>query len=187
MRWEDIGGEPCSVARALSVVGERWTLLVLRNCFLGQRRFEDLQKSLGVTRHILADRLRKLVAHGVLRKERYQERPARDEYRLTEKGLALWPVLVSLAGWGDRWMGEGKGVPLVYVHRSCGHEGPPQTTCEGCGEALDARAMDVKPGPGLAPYVGHPEVVERWSGVLERMESRHTQGKVERGREERKA
>src|SRR5438093_10546705 len=92
MRWRDIGDLTCSVARALSVVGDRWTLLILRDAFLGVRRFEDLQADLGTTRHRLADRLRKLVEHGVLERVRYAERPPRFEYRLTAKGRDLSPV-----------------------------------------------------------------------------------------------
>ncbi|MGH7123950.1 MAG: winged helix-turn-helix transcriptional regulator, partial [Stellaceae bacterium] len=89
MRWDEIRGMPCSVARTLSVIGDRWTLLVLRDAFLRTRRFEDFQRQLGVTRHLLASRLRKLVAAGILAKVRYQEKPTRYEYRLTEKGLEL--------------------------------------------------------------------------------------------------
>ena len=102
MRWNEISGMQCSVARALSVIGDRWTLLVLRDAFLRTRRFEDFQRQLGVTRHLLAGRLKKLVAAGILEKVRYQEKPARYEYRLTEKGRDLHPVIVSLLRWGDR-------------------------------------------------------------------------------------
>ena len=119
MKWDEIGQIPCSVARTLSVIGDRWTLLVLRNAFLGVRRFEHFQRDLGTTRHLLSDRLSKLVEHGILRRVRYQEKPDRYEYRLTEKGLDLQPVLLALVGWGDRWMAGEDGPPMVYVHRSC--------------------------------------------------------------------
>src|SRR5690554_1501081 len=85
MKWDDLDKQPCSLARALSVVGDRWTLVILRDCFLGVRRFDDLEKRLGITRHVLADRLKKLVEHGVLYKTPYQQKPVREEYRLTEK------------------------------------------------------------------------------------------------------
>ena len=98
MRRDEIGEVPCSVARTLSVIGDRWTLLVLRDAFLRTRRFEDFQRQLGVTRHLLADRLKKLVAEDILLKVRYQEKPARCEYRLTRKGRDLHPVIVSLVG-----------------------------------------------------------------------------------------
>src|SRR6056297_4204938 len=107
MRWDDIDRQVCSVARALSVVGERWTLLILRDAFFGTRRFDQFQASLGITRHRLSERLGKLVDHGVLRRVRYSERPVRHEYRLTRKGLALYPVLMTLGTWGDDWMDRG--------------------------------------------------------------------------------
>lgn len=101
MRWNDLADEACPVARGLSVVGDRWTMLVLRDCFLGYRRFDQMQERLGITRHVLTDRLRKLEAAGVLRREPYQERPLRHEYRLTERGKALYPVLVTLIDWAN--------------------------------------------------------------------------------------
>ena len=139
MRWRDVGGTTCSVARALSVVGERWTLLVLREAFLRTRRFEDFQAHLGVTRHLLADRLRRLVEHGILERVRYQEKPARYEYRLTEKGRDLYPVIVALLRWGDRWMTGEAGPPLMLVHKACGHRMHPTLVCPDCGEPIGAR------------------------------------------------
>ena len=149
MRWSDIGDLHCSVARALSVVGDRWTLLLLRDTFLGVRRFEDFQRDLGTTRHRLADRLRKLVAHGILERVRYQDRPPRFEYRLTEKGRDLYPVIVSLTRWGDRWMAGRHGPPIELVHRGCGHRITPALTCPDCGAPIAARDMMARPGPGL--------------------------------------
>ncbi|HJQ85037.1 MAG TPA: helix-turn-helix domain-containing protein [Candidatus Binatia bacterium] len=149
MRWGEIGSLPCSVARALSVVGDRWTLLVLRDTFLGVRRFEDFQRDLGTTRHRLADRLRKLVAHGILERVRYQDRPPRFEYRLTEKGRDLYPVVVSLTRWGDRWMADRDGPPVELVHRNCGRRIMPALTCPECGDPIAARDMTARPGPAL--------------------------------------
>src|SRR5437773_8264663 len=117
MRWRDIGDLPCSVARALSVVGDRWTLLVLRDAFLGIRRFEDFHADLGTSRHRLADRLHKLVEHGVLARVPYAERPRRFEYRLTEKGLDLYPVVVSLTPRADRWIAGRDCPPSALVLR----------------------------------------------------------------------
>ena len=107
MKWDDIDQQVCSVARALSVLGERWTLLIIRDAFRGTRRFDDFQRSLGVTRHRLSERLGKLVDEGVLTRVAYMERPTRHEYRLTRKGLALYPVLMTLSQWGDDWMDDG--------------------------------------------------------------------------------
>ena len=149
MRWRDIGGLTCSVARALSIVGDRWTLLVLRDTFLGVRRFEDFQRDLGMTRHRLADRLQKLVEHGILERVRYQDRPPRFEYRLSEKGRDLYPVIVSLTRWGDRWMAGADGPPVELTHRTCGHRIMPTLACPECGGAIVARDMMASPGPAL--------------------------------------
>ena len=140
MRWDDIDKQVCSVARALSVVGERWTMLILRDAFLGTRRFDQFQSNLGITRHRLSERLTMLVEQGVL---------VKVPYRLTRKGLGLYPVLMSLARWGDDWMDKGKGTPLEYVHHSCGNKTRPTLTCSECGEPL--RPEEVRPqlGPAL--------------------------------------
>jgi DNA-binding HxlR family transcriptional regulator len=158
VRWSDIGDLQCSVARALSIVGDRWTLLLLRDTFLGVRRFEDFQRDLGTARHRLADRLRKLVAHGILERVRYQDRPPRFEYRLTEKGRDLYPVIVSLTRWGDRWMAGRHGPPVELVHRGCGRRIMPALTCPECGEPVAARDMMARPGPGMSKP--HPAAKE---------------------------
>jgi DNA-binding HxlR family transcriptional regulator len=144
VKWEEIGRIPCSVARTLSVIGDRWTLLVLRDAFLGVRRFEQFQRDLGTTRHILSDRLAKLVEHGILERVRYQAKPERYEYRLTGKGLELHPVLLALVGWGDRWMAGDAGPPVVYVHRDCGRQISPAFTCPDCGAAITPRNLTAR-------------------------------------------
>jgi DNA-binding HxlR family transcriptional regulator len=149
MRWQDIGDMTCSVARTLSVVGDRWTLLILRDAFLGIRRFEQFQADVGLTRHRLADRLAKLVEHGVFERVQYQERPLRFEYRLTAKGRDLYPVVVSLTRWGDRWMADEDGPPVTLHHRRCGRQIVPTLTCPDCGEPIVARDMEARPGPAL--------------------------------------
>ena len=156
MRWRDIGGLTCSVARALSVVGDRWTLLILRDTFLGVRRFEDFERDLGMTRHRLADRLQKLVAHGILERVRYQDRPPRFEYRLSEKGRDLYPVIVSLTRWGDRWMAGRDGPPVELFHRTCGHRIMPTLACPECREPIVARDMMARPGPALRGHRRQP-------------------------------
>jgi DNA-binding HxlR family transcriptional regulator len=145
MRWQDIGELDCTIARTLSVIGDRWTLLILRDAFLGARRFEDFQKGLGITRHRLADRLSKLVAHGVLRREQYQERPPRFEYRLTDRGHDLYGVIVMIAGWGDKYMAGKNGPPVERIHRACGHVTNLQLACDHCGQAVTARDMQARP------------------------------------------
>jgi len=149
MRWDDIDKQTCSVARALSVVGERWTMLIIRDAFLGTRRFDQFQSNLGITRHRLSERLGKLVDQGVLVKVPYQERPLRHEYRLTRKGLGLYPILMSLARWGDDWMDKGEGAPLEYVHRTCGKPTRPVLACNECGEPLRPEEVTPRLGPAL--------------------------------------
>jgi DNA-binding HxlR family transcriptional regulator len=150
MRWEDLDQQPCSLARTLSVVGDRWTLIILRDCFLGVRRFDDFEARLGITRHVLADRLRKLVEAGVLVKRPYQQRPRRDEYRLTEKGRDLYPVILSLVHWGDRHMADEQGPPLRHRHRTCGAYTRGILACSECGEELRPRDVDVEESPASA-------------------------------------
>jgi len=151
MRWRDIGEQNCSIARTLSVIGDRWTMLVLREAFLRTRRFEDFQSHLGAPRHVLANRLQKLVECGILERVRYQERPLRFEYKLTEKGRDLHPVIIALLGWGDRWMADAAGPPIELVHRACGHPMLPVPTCPHCREPVTARDVMPRPGPGLRP------------------------------------
>ena len=152
MRWQDVGGLECSVARALSVCGDRWTLLILRDAFLGTRRFDAFQAQLCITRHRLADRLTKLVGYGVLRKERYQERPPRDEYRLTDKGLDLFPVLAAILDWGDRYLADPEGSPLSVSHRECG--APVQVQLR-CAQGHEVAPRQVRTSPA-APYFSSP-------------------------------
>ncbi len=154
MRWNEINKMTCSVARSLSVVGDRWTMLILRDAFLGVRRFEDFQNDLGMTRHRLADRLRKLVADGIMKRVEYAQRPKRFEYRLTDKGVDLYPVVVALLRWGDRWMAGADGAPIELVHQKCGEHILPAFTCPHCNEELNAREMTARPGPALRKRKG---------------------------------
>jgi DNA-binding HxlR family transcriptional regulator len=140
-------GQNCSVAKALELVGERWTVLVLREAFLGRRRFDEMAGSLGIARNVLTSRLAWLVEEGVLEKVAYQERPERFEYHLTEKGLDFWPVIVSLLQFGDRYYAP-DGPPLVLVHRDCGGSADAHRVCGRCGERLTARSVRAEPGPG---------------------------------------
>lgn len=138
MRWDETAEQRCSIARALAVIGERWTLLVIREAFLGVRRFDGFHERLGIARNVLTQRLTRLVAEGVLEKVPYQECPIRHEYRLTERGRDLYPVLVGLMAWGDRWCPPADGPQRVLVHRDCGHVVEAATTCPDCGAPMDA-------------------------------------------------
>jgi DNA-binding HxlR family transcriptional regulator len=148
MKWDTLEDEPCSVARTVSVIGDRWTLLILRDCFLKVRRFEAFQARLGITRHLLAARLKKLVEAGVLKRVAYQQRPARYEYVLTDKGLDLHPVIMGIVHWGDIHMAGEAGRPLLHRHRLCGCQFDPVMVCSECREPLTARDVMVNPGPG---------------------------------------
>lgn len=148
MQWNELDQQSCSMARTLSVIGDRWTLLILRDCFLRVRRFEHFQERLGIGRPILADRLQKLVDNFVLTKIAYQERPMRYEYRLTPKGLDLHPVVMSIVHWGDVHMAGKKGPPILHRHKECGHLFHPVQVCSECHEPLTPRQVHVEIGPG---------------------------------------
>jgi DNA-binding HxlR family transcriptional regulator len=150
----DYENQVCTIAGALEVVGERWSLLIIRDVFLGLRRFDQLQANLGIARNVLQTRLTRLVEQGVLEKRRYSDHPPRSEYRLTEKGLDLWPTLVALMYWGDAYAAPAAGPPVVLEHRGCGGAVDAHRTCVACGERLQVRDVWAKPGPGIAP--GHP-------------------------------
>jgi DNA-binding HxlR family transcriptional regulator len=128
----------------MAVVGERWTLVILREAFMRARRFEDYQQGTGIARNILTDRLNKLVEHDILERRPYAEHPGRTlyEYRLTQKGLDLYPVLVSLMQWGDRYGGLDKP-PVTLEHKECGRPSEPRFVCSECGEEVHARGMRV--------------------------------------------
>jgi len=126
----------------MDVVGERWTFLVLREAFNGVGRFEDIQRHLGIARNVLADRLGRLVEHGVLDRLQYQERPVRHEYRLTPKGLDLYPALVGLLQWGDRWLSA--RAPVELVHRECGEVTRLELCCAVCGEPVTSQDVEVR-------------------------------------------
>jgi len=143
-------GQTCSIARTLELVGERWTLLIVRNVQLGVRRFDEIQEQLGIARNVLAARLEALTANGILERHPYGERPVRHEYRLTETGRDLWPVLVELMQWGDRYAPARKGPPVILRHIACGGEVGPHRACIRCGELLEAADVRAEPGPGAS-------------------------------------
>ncbi len=138
----------CSVARTLEHIGERWTFMVLRDAFYGVRRFDDFQESLGIARNILTKRLTKLVDAGIMRKERYQEHPPRYEYRLTEKGRDLVPILTSLLAWGDKWE-TGNELPVRLIHTTCGSVMRTQAVCSECGGEINVFTLRLDPVPQI--------------------------------------
>jgi len=148
MKWDSLEEEPCSVARTVAVIGDRWTLLILRECFLRTRRFEAFQAALGITRHLLAERLKKLVRFGVLRRVPYQDAPKRHEYILTQKGLDLYPIMMAIVHWGDTHMVDERGRPVLHAHQRCGKTFDPVMVCSECHAPLAPREIRVQPGPG---------------------------------------
>jgi DNA-binding HxlR family transcriptional regulator len=147
MRRTSFQGINCSVAQTLEVVGEWWTMLIIRDAFLGVTRFDRFQERLGISRNILTDRLDNLVEHGVLERQPYQENPVRYDYTLTEKGQDLWLVVTAMRQWGDKWEAPG-GAPVVLSHDSCGHVSEVVPTCSHCGETIVWGSRQVLPGPG---------------------------------------
>jgi len=146
-RTADYSHQVCSVAGTLEVVGDPWTLLILRDAFAGVSRFEQWQERLGVARNVLAARLKALVSHGVLERRPYSEHPPRFEYVLTAKGRDLSPVLLTLAAWGDRHIYGGQGGPTQYMHPACGQRFSARLTCEACGEAVAPGSLIRIQGP----------------------------------------
>jgi DNA-binding HxlR family transcriptional regulator len=161
--WSTVGAEMlgrtyddqvCSLARALEVVGERWTLLVLREVFMGRRRFDEIAGDLGIARNVLQARLERLIEVGVLERRVYAERPLRHEYRLTDAGVDLWYPVIALMQWGDAHAPAAGGKPTVVLHRGCGGELDRHLTCTRCGAAVGPREATAVAGPGAAP--DHP-------------------------------
>jgi DNA-binding HxlR family transcriptional regulator len=144
----------CSIAASLQLIGDRWSLLILRDAFRGVRRFDELAADLGIARNLLADRLQKLVDHGILVKHPYQQRPVRYEYRLTAMGLDLSPALVALMRWGDKHVIE-HSPPVVLVHDRCGTPLEQTLTCPQCAEAVTPRAIKSRPGSGVRGTTKH--------------------------------
>jgi DNA-binding HxlR family transcriptional regulator len=138
----------CSVAAALEIIGERWSFLVVREAFLGVRRFDALQANLGIARNVLTARLRALVHDGVLEPRRYQDHPPRSEYVLTEKGRALYPVIVSLMAWGDRWASGRAGPPAILVDRETRAPVQPALVDRRTGAPIELGRVRLVPGPG---------------------------------------
>lgn len=138
----------CSIARPLSFLGERWSLLVIRDLFLGNTRFDEFQASLGIASNVLSQRLASLVEEGIVERRAYSEHPERFEYRLTEKGRDLQPVMQALREWGDRYTAGPAGPPVESVHDDCGKAFHVVPTCSQCGEVVERGHVHTRPGPG---------------------------------------
>jgi DNA-binding HxlR family transcriptional regulator len=168
MRWNEAADQYCSIARTLGILGDRWTLLIVREAFSGVRRFDDFRKHLDIARNVLTDRLQRLVDAGVLVQQPYQDNPPRNEYRLTESGRDLQPVLLGLMQWGDRWLADAKGPPLQLEHVGCGQVTTATLVCGHCKEPLDVRNTRLGEGPGLPKAVAQARAKE-----LARLQAQH--------------
>jgi DNA-binding HxlR family transcriptional regulator len=149
MQRTDFSQMECSIARSLAVAGEPWSPLVIRNVYVGINRFDDLQRDLGISRKVLAERLKHLVDAGMLERRQYSKRPPRYEYALTEMGQEFVDVLMAMVNWGDRWTGGEAGPPILYRHRACGKTAHVEPHCSACGEPMHSGDVDVVPGPGM--------------------------------------
>ncbi|MCA0200182.1 MAG: helix-turn-helix transcriptional regulator [Proteobacteria bacterium] len=152
MGWAKVAETVCPSARTLAVVGDRWTMLILRELFLGVKRFEEFQVQTGMSSNLLSTRLKRLEADGIIARRLYSKRPARHEYRLTEKGLDLYPLMLSLKAWGEKWGGLKRGAApaLSIVHKTCGHETGFQLRCGSCDAPFGAKDAVVTIGPAFA-------------------------------------
>ena len=150
MLGKEYEGQICSIARSLELVGERWSLLVIREIFHGRRKFSEMQRSLGVARNVLTARLQRMVDEEILERRPYSDKPERYEYFLTEKGLDLWPVMIALMQWGDKYEPRPEGRPSIVVHKGeCGGEIDDRRICTRCGKALTVREARAIEGPGM--------------------------------------
>lgn len=146
MGWESIENQECSIARALSIFGDRWTLLIIRDCFKRVTKFSEFQKSLGIPKHRLSDRLTRLVDAGILEKKLYDEARNRFEYKLTERGFELYPILMGLVQWGDKWMGNEDEPPMQFRHKTCGQLTKPMLVCDCCAHEILPHDIQALPG-----------------------------------------
>jgi DNA-binding HxlR family transcriptional regulator len=154
MQRTQFGEMACSIARTADVIGEPWSPLIIRNIYIGIARFDQLQQSLGISRKVLAERLRWLTETGVLERREYSSKPPRHEYVLTTKGLELFDVLMVMVRWGDRWLAGEAGPPVLYRHHACGQVSHVDLHCSVCDQPMHATDIDVLPGPGSQVPVG---------------------------------
>ena len=152
MKRDQLGNQQCSVARSSAVLGDPWTLTLLSDCFLGVRRFEEFQERLQVSRTTLTSRLKLLEEHGILVQCQYEQKPPRFEYRLTQKGKELFPVISTLLTWGDTYYSDQAGPPILRRHKKCGHDYQTYIACSECGEPLELNDVEARKRPDNDSY-----------------------------------
>lgn len=150
MSIADLDSLTCTVARTVGTVGDPWTLMILKELFLRNRRFDEIQSMTGISPHLLSVRIRKLEGAGIVLRRAYSEHPKRYEYHLTKKGIDLWPVIIALKEWGERWHEWPSGVPLKLRHRSCGQEMQLKLTCSSCGDGVGPRDVTLEMSDEMA-------------------------------------
>ncbi|MFE5790405.1 winged helix-turn-helix transcriptional regulator [Rhodococcus erythropolis] len=164
MRRTSFGRWPCSIARTMDLVGDAWTPLILREVFYGTTRFDDFQRTLGIARNTLADRLHRLLEEDMLTKIRYQEKPERFDYELTGKGRDFFPVLAAMNTWGDKWTTDSAGAPIVLHHETCNRDTHALVVCAECGEPLKNDDVTAKVGPGYPEHlIAHSSAGNRFA------------------------
>jgi len=151
----DTSDWPCTIARSAAILGDHWNLLLVREACLGRRRFDDFQRELGIGRNILTRRLNQLVDENIMTRVQYQDNPVRYEYRLTQQGREVYPILAAMAAWGERWLVGSEGSPLVLRHTPCDHEMHAVVVCSECDLPLDVREVTAHQGPGYRAEL-HP-------------------------------
>jgi DNA-binding HxlR family transcriptional regulator len=149
MKRKSFAQWPCSIARSVDLMGDWWMLLIMREAYFGTTRFAAFQQSLSIGRNILTERLNRLVSEDMLERRAYSANPPRDEYLLTDKGRDFFPVVMAFAKWGDTWLDNGKGPPLLFRHLDCGAITSGALTCTDCGQPLHSSNVVGQPGPGL--------------------------------------
>lgn len=135
----------------MDLLGDQWTLLVMREAFMGVRRFDRFQAELGIARNTLTERLDRLTGAGLLERVRYQDRPARYEYPLTDMGRDFFPVLAAIIRWGDQWLADEVGPPRLLHHLDCGETTTAVVNCSHCGGTMTGHNVVMEPGPGMLP------------------------------------
>jgi DNA-binding HxlR family transcriptional regulator len=146
----------CSIGRSLDIVGEPWTPLIIRDLWLRRNRFDEIHRNLQISRKVLTQRLQTLVDQGIVERKLYQQEPERYEYLLTDKGQELMNVLLALMAWGDRWVSQDEGAPMLIRHKTCGKRAHAMVTCSACGEPLSVNDLGIAPGPGARNGWGTP-------------------------------